>query len=138
MASTTGDSGEVEMSPRTTMTSAVTWPRGLRATTCKRQTLLFDASFFVVRRRTHLVEASIRGHGGVEDQGGLPFVGGGDLQPGVVHEDEIVLEPVDGGLGLGSHQATEGQRLALTQGNVLGLLPANARKYRLKTVQKWR
>ena len=35
MASTVGDSGDVEMSPRTTRTVQVAWPNGLRATTAR-------------------------------------------------------------------------------------------------------
>ena len=37
MASTTGDSGEVEISPRTTRTVAVAWPSGFLATTNERK-----------------------------------------------------------------------------------------------------
>ena len=37
IASTTGDSGEVEISPKTTRTVAVAWPSGFRATTINRE-----------------------------------------------------------------------------------------------------
>ena len=64
----------------------------------------------------------------VQDQSGLSSLSGGDLESGVIHEDEVVLEPVDGSLGLRGHQATKGQGLALAQGNVLGLLPVREAK----------
>ena len=70
----------------------------------------------------------ISGQTWVQDQSGFSSLSGCDLEPGVVHEDEVVLEPVDGSLGLRGHQATKGQGLALAQGNVLSLFPVREAK----------
>ncbi len=49
-------------------------------------------------RDPNLVQPSIRGHGRVQHEGVPPLPVVRDGQAGVVHEQQVVLQPVDGGL----------------------------------------
>ncbi len=69
----------------------------------------------------HLVEAGVGRGGGVQSEVGPAVFGVDDVQPRVFHEDEVVLKPVDGGLGVRGYEAGEGEGLAFAQGDIFGL-----------------
>merc|ERR1719461_789977 len=70
----------------------------------------------------NLVEASIRWHGRVKSQVAPTIFGVDNLQSGVIHEDEVILEPLDGSSWLAGNEAGDTERFSLHQSLVLRFL----------------
>merc|ERR1712088_1155951 len=69
------------------------------------------------------VESSIGGHSRVKGQVAPAILSVDHLQPGVIHEDQVILQPLHGSSWLTSNQARDAEGLAFCERKIHWLLP---------------